>query len=260
MHTTFLNQALTRFPAFQRADRPSLEALAESARRMLVPARQHVFQAGETADHFFWIERGSITTYLPGYNGDEKVMQTLEDGCLVAATVMFSESREYPVSAQANENTTLYRLNREPLLDMARHSPEFALTMLQIVSSHMVHAVNRIDLLTIANATQRLVAYFVDMYLEQGSAWLTLPASHSVLARQLNMTPENLSRTLGTLRRAGLIGGRQRELVLLDVEALCKQVRLPPPKPKFTSRRTLAVRDMALFRCCSPNLHPPHAA
>lgn len=256
MHSTpFLNKALASFPAFQRADQRSLESLADSAQRMSLTAKQHLFQAGQTADYFFWIERGSITTYLPSYNGDEKVVQTLADGCLVAATVMFSESRQYPVSAQANEDSVLYRLDRDPLLDMARHSPEFAYTLLQIVSSHVVQAINRIDLLTIANATQRLVTYLIDIYLEQGSAWITLPANHGVLARQLNMTPENLSRTLSALRRAGLVGGRNRDLVLLDVEGLCEHARLPPPKPKFASRRAVTPRDNALFRCCSLHQH-----
>ncbi len=251
MHSSFLNKALLSFPAFKQANRSTLEALASSARRMVLSPKQHLFHMGEAAEHFFWIERGALIMYLPSYNGDEKVVQTLEGGCLVAATVMFSDNRDYPLSAQASARTVLYRLDREPLLDMARHSPAFAYTLLQIVSSHVVHAINRIDLLTITNATQRLVTYLLDLYREHGSAWITLPASHAVLARQLNMTPENLSRTLGAFRRAGLIGGRNRELVLLDVDAMCRHARLPPPGPKFASRHSVAAQDSALFRCCS---------
>ncbi|TEA74122.1 Crp/Fnr family transcriptional regulator [Allopusillimonas ginsengisoli] len=253
MQSPSLIKALSNLPAFQHADPNSLKALAERARRICLPSKQHLFHAGQAADYFYWIERGGITLYLPSYNGDEKIVQTLEQGCLLGATVMFSESGHYPLSAQASEYSVLYRLDRELLLDMTRHSPEVAYTLLQIVSNHLVQAINRIDLLTITNATQRLITYLLDIYRERGSAWITLPASHAVLARQLNMTPENLSRTLAAFRRAGLIGGRARELVLLDVDAICRQARLPPPVPKPAKREAVSAEDKALFRCCSPH-------
>lgn len=250
-HSPFLDKAFASFPAFRHADPDGLNALAASARRMVLSARQHLFHLGEPADHFYWIEAGSVTLYLPSYNGDERVFQVLEDGCLVAATVMFSDDRRYPVSAQANARTVLHRLDGAPLIGMAQRSPEFSCTLLRIVAGQMTQAISRIDLLTIANSMQRLVTYLVNLYVEQGSAWLTLPARQRVLARQLNMTPENLSRMLGALRRDGLIGGRNSELVLLDVEALCKQARLPPPDPKRRVPPSASPQDEVLFSCCT---------
>lgn len=251
MSSSFLDKAFTHFPAFRHADADSLSTLANSARRMVLSTRQHLFHLGESADHFFWIETGSVTLYLPSYNGDERVFQVLEDGCLVAATVMFSDERRYPVSAQANTRTVLHRLDGAPLLDMAQRSPEFSCTLLRIVAGQMTQAINRIDLLTIANSMQRLVTYLINLSFEQGSAWLTLPARHRVLARQLNMTPENLSRMLSAFRRDGLIGGRNRDLVLLDIEALCRQARLPPPDPRRHTPATASPRDDIPFSCCT---------
>lgn len=250
-HSTFLDKAFANFPAFRHADADGLRELADSARRMALSARQHLFHMGDPADHFYWIETGSITLYLPSYNGDERVFQVLEVGSLVAATVMFSDDRRYPVSAQANTCTVLHRLDGAPLLNMARQSPEFSCTLLRIVAGQMTQAIGRIDLLTIANSTQRLVTYLMNLYVEQGSAWLTLPSRHRVLARQLNMTPENLSRMLGAFRREGLIGGRNRELVLLDVEALCRQARLPPPDHKRQVPSSAFPQDETLFSCCT---------
>lgn len=251
MSSTFLDKAFSNFPAFRHADPDGLRVLAGGARRMVLSARQHLFHLGESADHFFWIETGSVTLYLPSYNGDERVFQVLGNDCLVAATVMFADDRRYPVSAQANERTVLHRLDCAPLIGMAQRSSEFSCSLLRIVAGQMTQAIGRIDLLTIANSMQRLVTYLVNLYIEQGSAWLTLPTHHRVLARQLNMTPENLSRMLGGFRRDGLIGGRNRDLVLLDVEALCKQARLPPPDMKLRTQHTRSSRDEALFSCCT---------
>lgn len=98
---------------------------------------------------------------------------------------------------------------------------------------------------------QLVAEYLMNLYVEQGSVWLTLPSRHRVLARQLNMTPENLSRMLGAFRREGLIGGRNRELVLLDVEALCRQARLPPPDHKRQVPSSAFPQDDTLFSCCT---------
>lgn len=73
--------------------------------------------------------------------------------------------------------------------------------MLEGMAVRISQSLHRIDLLTVGNAAQRLVLYLLDVYLQQGSAWLTLPASQAVLSRQLNITPETLSRQLSAVRR-----------------------------------------------------------
>src|SRR5690606_31190864 len=80
MSSPFLDKAFASVPAFRHADPDGLSTLADSARRMVLTARQHLFHLGEPADHFYWIETGSVTLYLPSYNGDERVFQVLEDG------------------------------------------------------------------------------------------------------------------------------------------------------------------------------------
>lgn len=48
-----------------------------------------------------------------------------------------------------------------------------------------------------------------------------------VLARQLDIAPETLSRQLHRFKQAGLISGQRREWVLIDAEGLCRAVNLP---------------------------------
>ncbi|MNT59715.1 hypothetical protein D3C72_1972480 [compost metagenome] len=80
------------------------------------------------------------------------------------------------------------------MLELCRVSPDFSIAMLEGMAVRISQSLNRIDLLTIGNSAQRLVVYLMDLYIQQRSAWLTLPASHGVLARQLNITPETFSR------------------------------------------------------------------
>ena len=246
-----LTKAFTASPTFAKANNESLRLLIADSQPMRLSPKQHLFHMGAEAVHFFWLQSGSITLYRPSYNGDHKIFRIVEGGDLLAETAMFANPSLYPLSAYANAASLVHRLPRERLLAMARQSAEFSFALLETMATRIAQATNRIDLLTIGNSAQRLVSYLMDVYVQQGTAWLILPANQNVLARQLNIAPETLSRQLGGFKRMGLIGGRNREIVLLDVDGLCREVGLPPPAPQISSPRPAAHLGGSLFDCCN---------
>lgn len=251
MTTPALITLLSRSPVFATVGRDGLGALLEGVSLVRLDAGQHLFRMGDKAAHFFLVQAGSVMLYRPSYGGEQKVFRNMEAGDLLAETAMFVEPCRYPLSARANMPSSVYRLPRAGLLGLCRASPDFSLAMLEGMAVRISQSLNRIDLLTIGNAAQRLVAYLLDLYTQQRSAWLPLPASHSVLARQLNITAETFSRQLGAFRRAGFIGGRNPELVLLDIEGLCQAVELPPPGLLFEQAEPMDHLGSSLFDCCN---------
>ncbi len=244
-------QVLTQSPTFAKASAESMEMLIADAMAVQLSPKQHLFHMGDEAAFFFWLQSGSITLYRPAYNGDHKIFRIVEDGDLLAETAIFANPSLYPLSAYANDECLVHRLPRERLLAMARQSAEFSFSLLENMATRIAQATNRIDLLTISNSAQRLVVYLMDVYLQQGTAWLVLPANQNVLARQLNIAPETLSRQLSGFKRQGLIGGRNREIVLLDVEGLCREVDLPAPVASVKPPRPAAHLGGSLFDCCN---------
>lgn len=251
MKAPALIQMLARSPVFSKVGREELQSLLDDVSLIRLEAGQHLFRLGDKAAHFFLVQSGSVELYRPGYTGEHKVFRSMEAGDLLAETVMFVEPCRYPLSARASVDSSLYRLPRARLLELCRASPDFSLAMLEGMAVRISQSLNRIDLLTIGNSAQRLVAYLMDLYVQQRSAWLTLPASHSVLARQLNITPETFSRQLSAFRRGGFIGGRNPELVLLDVDGLCQSVELPPPGAAFEQAEPMGHLGSSLFDCCN---------
>lgn len=251
MKAPALLQMLARSPVFSKVGRDRLESLLEDVSLIRLDSGQHLFRLGDKAAYFFLVQSGNVELYRPSYTGEHKVFRSMEAGDLLAETAMFVEPCRYPLSARASVESTLYRLPRARLLDLCRSSPDFAMAMLEGMAVRISQSLNRIDLLTIGNAAQRLVAYLMDLYIQQRSAWLTLPASHSVLARQLNITPETFSRQLSAFRRAGFIGGRNAELVLLDLDGLCQSVELPPLNATFEQAEPMDHLGSSLFDCCN---------
>lgn len=246
-----LIQMLGQAPLFSKVDETAVSALAAAADEVRLQPRQHLFFMGEAATHFYLVGQGSLTLYRPSYSGDHKVFRTVETGDLLAETAMFLDPPEYPLSAQASGAVSCYRIPREHLLRLCREQPDFSMAMLQGMAMRISQSLNRIDLLTVGNAAQRLVLYLMDLYVQQRRAWLTLPVSQNVLARQLNTTSENLSRQMSNFRRSGLIGGSKPELVLLDIEGLCRAVGLPPPDMRFERAAPARRLGGSLFDCCN---------
>jgi CRP-like cAMP-binding protein len=222
-----ISRALAQTQVFAALETAALQSLGESATPVRVPAGQHLFHAGDPAESFFWLESGAMRLYRLTYDGEEKVFQMSGDGDLVAETAMFIDPCYYPLSAQAESDCMLHRLPRSGLLALVRQSPDLASRFLAAMSERLYQAVNRIDQLTVSSGSQRLVLYLIDLHHQQRSRWLTLPVNAGVLARQLNIAPETLSRQLHRFKQAGLISGQRREWVLLDVEGLCRAVGLP---------------------------------
>jgi CRP-like cAMP-binding protein len=240
-----LVQALSQTRVFLGVDPALLASLGAAAMPVRVRAEQHLFHTGDDAETFFWLESGSMRLYRLTHDGEEKVFQMVGDGDLVAETAMFIEPCRYPLSAVAESECILHRLPRRHLLALVRQSPDIALRFLAAMSQRLYQAVNRIDQLTVNNASQRLVLYFIDLHRQQRSRWLTLPVNINVLARQLNIVPETLSRQLHRFKQAGLISGQRREWVLLDVEGLCRAVDLP------VSSCTDDISSGSAFACCN---------
>ncbi|MFT0213981.1 Crp/Fnr family transcriptional regulator [Pseudomonas sp. F1_0610] len=229
---------------------PSLKTqLLAQASLLHIKASEHVFYFEQEAEYFYLIESGSVCLYRPSFKGDEKVFQTLEAGDSMAETLMFVPNAQYPLSAQAVTDSQLQQIPKKVLLNLCQTQPSLAMQLLEGMALAITQSLNRIDLLTISNAAQRMVTYFVDLYIQKNSAWLTLPTSQIVLARQLNIAPETFSRQMASFRKAGFIGGRNPDIVLLDIEGLCASVDLPVPKLQSHSASRQLSRG--LLDCCS---------
>jgi len=235
-----------------KLDKKTLDELLDHAKRVELIMHDHLFQFGQRASHFFWIQSGEVALYRPCFGGEEKIFRTLKAGETVAETMMFIQDAEYPLAAQALGDVVVYKIPKQSLLALCESTPALAMQLLENMAIAVSQSVNRIDLLTITNSAQRMVSYLLELYLEKQSAWFSLPYRQATLARQLNITPETFSRQMAQFRRSGYLGGRNPNIVLLDIKGLCNSVGLPVPKIDTTAspNRSASLGD-GLFECCS---------
>lgn len=233
---------------FEGVDGAVLAPLAQAASARVLRNGQQIFAEGENAQAFFLIARGQACLLRFSLQGEEKLQQLLEEGDLLAEAAMFLNPAVYPMTARASSDALLYAIPRQALLTACDASPALMQTLLSALSRRLYQAMNRIDHLSLNNAGQRLVAYLLELRRQSHGNWLDIPVSFAVLAGQLGMTPETLSRLMQKFRQDGLVSGKGRTVVLLDAEALREKVSLLAPG--VWSPAALGGR-MSMAGCCN---------
>ncbi len=163
-------------------------------------------------------------------NGEQKVFKVFLSGGVIAEIAVFMEPRVYPMSAHVDQGTSLTCYSHESLGELFKSDNELAMKVISFMSNRIGQLMNSLDMLTQVNANQRLVMYFAEMYRKQkkhGNRFM-LPSTKRVLATQLCITHETLSRLFNKLKFNGLIKESGACITIPDFSGLCREVDLVP--------------------------------
>ncbi|MGB8575438.1 MAG: helix-turn-helix domain-containing protein, partial [Pseudolabrys sp.] len=101
-----------------------------------------------------------------------------------------------------------------------RETPDIALAMVASLSQHMHQLVQQVEHLKAQSGVQRVAEFLASLSLaEQGQCALTLPYDKVLIAGQLGLTPESLSRAFARLRSIG-VTVESSHVVVRDVAKL----------------------------------------
>ena len=217
---TVVEKALLR-KARLLADLPAKtqRQIAELATGVVCPQRAVLFQEGTPADAFYCVLTGYVRLYRTNKAGREADIRVCGPGDSFAECLLWAGGA-YRYCAQAAEATTLARFDIAALRDLAERDSRIGRAFLASMSAHLLDAMDRLANDRLDTAPRRLAHYLVESCQSEGpSASLRLPFQKSLLAGQLGLAPEALSRAFSTLRGAG-VTVRGRIIEINDVVAL----------------------------------------
>ncbi len=198
--------------------------------QLTLSAGDCLFEKGSGADNIYLVNKGKVTLYRLMPNGEEKVFKVFLSGGLIAEMAVFMEPRVYPMSAHVDQKTSLTCYSHDSFNGLFKSDGDLAMKVIGFMSNRVGQLMNSLDMLTQVNANQRLVMYFAEIYRKQkqhGNRFV-LPNTKKVLATQLGITPETLSRLLNKLKFNGLIIESGACITVPDFSGLCREVDLVP--------------------------------
>lgn len=207
---------------FLAFDDERFERLAAAARIVRLETSEILFQQGEAANAFFVVLGGQIKLFLESRSGGEKILALLHPGHSFAEAIMFMQGPIYPVSAGATEPTELVAMPSRDYVQALREDTNTCLRLLGVLSQRLHARVQEIEELTLESAGNRLINHLLRRAeaREDGSLGVHFDETRQMLASQLSVKPETLSRLTRSLSESGLIRLDGRDIVIPDLERL----------------------------------------
>jgi len=202
----------------------TIARVAEAGKLHSYPRGSTIFIEGETADAFGIVAEGTVKLYRISPGGTETIVRVFSRGESFAEAVALRGS-SFPVSASAVTDCTVLWLDAERLRTLLREDPEIALSILASTFMHLHDLVNQVEQLKSRKSVQRVASFLAGLTdRSSGPCTVTLPYDKVLIAGELGIKPESLSRTFGRLREHGVtIRGNNVEIAdIAGLRALCE--------------------------------------
>lgn len=207
---------------FASLDEAQQKEIESHARRRRLDAGEQLFSQGDKANLFWWLEKGRIKLYRLSRDGDQKIMGVVDPRQSFAEGILFMENPRYPVNAEAIMETEAIGFERGTYLDILETSFDTCRGLFRQMVRRTQRHLDEIEALTIQNARYRLVNYLLRLHSAAGKSASTfkLPVAKQLIASQLAVRPETLSRLFRELEQDNLIRVKGNTIYILDRTAL----------------------------------------
>lgn len=212
-------QIIARIAVFRGLKPETVEHIVAPAKAVTFRAHEMIARQDEPATAFFIVIHGWVKLFCSLASGDETVIETMTKGGSFAEAVAFTGNR-YLASAEAVGEARVARIPADHVIRCIRDNPDIAVPMIASISQHMSYLVQHIKQLKAQSGVQRLAEFLVSLSLtDQGHCALALPYDKSLIAGQLGLQPESLSRAFAKLRSVG-VSVEASHVQVRDVAAL----------------------------------------
>ncbi len=217
-----LLNTLRECPLFSDMAPTDLEAIAETCQTVRLDRGETLFRENEKALGFYIVQQGAIHVHRLTSEGREQVIAVFRPyNCF--AEVCLTTFQTYPANAVALEPSVVVLVRKEDFRGLILRTPELALRMLTSMSFHLKHLIQTMEDQKFKRIESRLANYLLRLCPMQGREQgfvIRLSSSKKVLAGQLGVSSETLSRTLARFRQEQLIEVNGPEIRVLDATGL----------------------------------------
>ncbi|MDY7220015.1 Crp/Fnr family transcriptional regulator [Denitrificimonas sp. JX-1] len=209
---------------FSALNDTQLKQLLNESQLINLEKGDYIFRQGEPCHHFCFIVSGSVKIYRLTPDGQEKVFEVLGAHQTFAEAMMFMGQGCYVATAQAVLPTQLLMISNTAYTHLLRINPDASMALLAELSTRIHQRLNDIEILSLKNATHRVIRYILSQVLRACAHCNTdsfeLPVAKRLVASHLSIQPETFSRIIHHLSDEGIIRVEGRLICILDRDRL----------------------------------------
>jgi len=217
-----LKSTLRQSSLFAKLEEGLLDSLVDACVTKRLDKGETLFYEGSPAQGFYIVQSGTICLSRISPEGKEQVISLFRPyQCFAEATLTSLET--YPANAVAVEPTQVILVRKDRFRERIKAQPDLALNMLGSMSLHLKHLVQMIDDLKFKQIECRLANWLVrnaNPETADKQLLVELPMSKKLLASQLGVTSETLSRAFARFRNENILDVDGRHITIKDPKAL----------------------------------------
>ncbi|GLQ15838.1 cyclic nucleotide-binding domain-containing protein [Maritalea porphyrae] len=181
------------------------------------PAQMELIEEGEPADFLHIVVEGCVELFA-STNGRESTMAMVYP---VSSFILAAILRDavYLMSARTNKKSRVLMIPAVSVREVFDKDPAFSKAMVMELANCYRGVIKEHKNLKLRTSVERLANRLLRYRQKQQSDQVTLPYDKKILASNLGMTPENLSRAFNTLKPYG-VKVEGNKITLTDIEAL----------------------------------------
>jgi CRP-like cAMP-binding protein len=210
---------VSRIAAFGGLKPETVERLIAPATVVTLKQGHPLFRQGDPASAFFIVVNGWIKLYRLTLAGEEAVIHVLTNGESFAEAAVITGNC-YPATAEAVSEARVVRIPADHLVRCIRAMPEIAFAVIASTTQHFHQLVQQVEQLKAQSGVQRVAEFLASLCpVDSGPCVVGLPYGKVLIAGQLGIKPESLSRAFARLKSVG-VEVRGSRVALSDVSRL----------------------------------------
>jgi CRP-like cAMP-binding protein len=184
---------------------------------------QILFFEGGQAEHVFSLHSGLVKIVKSLENGKERLIRAIFPGELFGLEAFIEPT--YPLTAVTLRDSEICAGGRDELLTFLHSNADIALGMIRFLVTEVTRARTEIADMSFKDARMKIATLLLSLMEAEVATpleaqTLVLPFSRQEISEILELSPETVSRTLGSLRRERVLEARGRRLEIQDVSKL----------------------------------------
>lgn len=217
-------RTLREIPLFSELSIEQLREISAISAIKKIAKHEFIFSEGDYYKGFYILLKGAVKIFKITFEGKESVVHIVKPLTAFADIPLF-EGSNYPVNAQAIEESLALFIPKEGFIDLLKKNHEISLKMLAGFAKRLKALVAQIEDLSLKEVPNRLAKYLLKEIKIAGTEKLPEPfvkltIPKSTIAPYLGTITETLSRAFKKLQHEGILRVKGKVIFVSDIKRL----------------------------------------
>lgn len=214
-----LVDVLRRIPHLRDVPQPELRAVAAAGSLRHFTGGKQLVREGEPCGGAFVLLSGAVHLRKLGHDGREQILMVLEP-VVVFNSVAVLDGGPNTATAVAAPQCRVWHVTYDSFHAVMRHYPHLGLKLLPVLAAQNRYLVAQYEDLSFRPVLGRVARLLLE--LSGNGRWVIDRHEHSIseIAARTATVPEAVSRSLGSLKRGGVIDCTSKRIAVADPQTL----------------------------------------